>query len=110
MGCAPNRSSDRTVLTFWTISLSPSYDDYINSLVEQYEAAHPDIELQWVDLPQSASRQKLMAGIAAGQPPDLVNTSTEFALTLAQNGAVTSLDQRVTREQFNFRSLMKCLS
>ena len=64
--------------------------------MESYEAQNPNIELHWVDLPQSASRQKLMAGIAAGKPPDLVNTSTEFALTLAQNGAIVGLNDSVS--------------
>jgi putative chitobiose transport system substrate-binding protein len=95
-GCgSKGAASGKTDLTFWTISLSPSYDDYINGLMSRYEKQNPDIKLHWVDLPQSASRQKLMAGIAAGQPPDLVNTSTEFAQTLAQNGAIVGLNDQV---------------
>ena len=86
-------------LTFWTISLSPSYDDYIHGLMKEYESQNPQVELNWVDLPQSASRQKLMAGIAAGEPPDLVNTSTEFALILAQYGAITELTDKLTPEE-----------
>ena len=61
----------------------------------QYESENPHIKLHWVDLPQFASRQKLMAGIAAGEPPDLVNTSTEFALVLAEQGAITGLNTEV---------------
>lgn len=100
LGCTGgNANSGKTELTFWTISLSPSYDDYIHSLMEQYEAENPDVKLTWVDLPQAASRQKLMAGIAAGDPPDLVNTSTEFALTLAQNGAISEVGGALTDEE-----------
>ena len=99
-GCGPSQpNSGKTKLTFWTISLSPSYDDYIHGLMKEYEAENPHVELNWVDLPQSASRQKLMAGIAAGEPPDLVNTSTEFALILAQYGAITELSDRLTDDQ-----------
>ncbi len=99
-GCVqPDRTDERIELTFWTISLSPSYDAYINGLIQEYEAGHPGVSVKWVDLPQQVSRQKLMAGIAAGQPPDLVNTSTEFALTLAQNGAICELDEVVPATQ-----------
>lgn len=86
-------------LTFWTISLSPTYDDYINDLIQEYESENPQVKLHWVDLPQSASRQKFMASIAAGRPPDLVNTSTEFCNTLAQNGALTALSDKLSSEQ-----------
>lgn len=101
-GCfKPEQPDDRIELTFWTISLSPSYDSYIKGLIREYEAAHPRVSIKWVDLPQQVSRQKLMAGIAAGQPPDLVNTSTEFALTLAQNGAICELDEAVSPDRRN---------
>lgn len=100
LACSPKKeTSGKIELTFWTISLSPSYDDYIHSLMERYERENPNVSLHWVDLPQSASRQKLMAGIAAGDPPDLVNTSTEFALVLAEHGAITGLNDQVSASQ-----------
>ncbi|MFA7483267.1 MAG: sugar ABC transporter substrate-binding protein [Vulcanimicrobiota bacterium] len=99
-GCGRSPTDpNKTELTFWTISLSPSYDQYIHGLMAEYEAQNPHVKLNWVDLPQSASRQKLMAGIAAGAPPDLVNTSTDFALILAQYGAITELSEHLTQEQ-----------
>ena len=99
-GCTPPAAeTDKVELTFWTISLSPTYDDYINDLIQEYESENPQVKLHWVDLPQSASRQKFMASIAAGRPPDLVNTSTEFCNTLAQNGALTALSDKLSSEQ-----------
>ena len=76
--------------------MSPTYNDYVNGLIGNFESSHPNIKVKWVDLPQAVSRQKLMAGIAAGQPPDVVNTSTDFALTLAQNGAISDMDEYVS--------------
>lgn len=101
VGCGKTPPSDQMELTFWTVSLSPSYDDYINGLVAQYEKDNPHIRVTWVDLPQSASRQKLMAGIAAGAPPDLVNASTEFALTLAQYGAIIGLKEELSQDEID---------
>lgn len=99
VGCRASVPSDRTTVTFWTISLSPTYDDYLTGLVEQFEREHPGVDLVWIDLPQEVTKQKLMASIAAGDPPDLVNLDTEFALMLAQNGALTDLTGLVTKEQ-----------
>lgn len=86
-------------LTFWTISLSPTYDDYIEGLIEEFEGQNPGVTVEWVDLPQQAARQKLMAGIAAGDPPDVVNMDTEFSLVLAEHGALSDVSKYVSDEQ-----------
>lgn len=83
----------------WTMSLSPTFDDYINGLVEGFEAQHPGVEVVWVDLPQSATLQKLMTSIAGGVAPDLVNLNTELALTLAQKGSLVAVSEKVTPEE-----------
>ncbi len=102
LGCGTARSADPSrpiQLTFWTAALSPTYDDYIQGLIEGFGAAHPEVQLTWLDLPQDASRRKLMAGIAAGDPPQLVNLDTEFALVLAQQGALVDVSELVTTEE-----------
>ena len=97
-GCGGNKAKG-TTLTFWTIGLSGTYDDYMQGLSRQFEASHPGVTVIWEDLSQEATKQKLMASIAAGEPPDLVNLDTEFALTMAQNGALTKLDDYVSAQQ-----------
>ena len=99
VGCRPETPSGRTVLTFWTISLSPTYDAYLNGLVKEFETLHPEVDLVWLDLPQEVTKQKLMASIAAGEPPDLVNLDTEFALLMAGNGALTELSGLVSEQE-----------
>lgn len=97
-GCG-SKSASGTTLRFWTIGLSGTYDAYMQGLARAFEAQHPGVTVVWEDLSQDATRQKLMASIAAGDPPDLVNLDTEFALTMAQNGALTRLDDLVSAEQ-----------
>lgn len=101
LGCnsRPAIPSGKIRLTFWTISLSPSYDAYIEGLIRRYETENPHLQIEWVDLPQSAARQKFLAGIAAGDPPDLVNMDTEFTLFLAENGALADLSSLVSSAQ-----------
>lgn len=99
LGCDRPPASERSVLTVWTIGLSGTYDAYMQDLIRRFEAAHPALKVVWVDLSQEATKQKLMAGIAAGDPPDLVNLDTEFVLTMAEQGALAPLDSLVTSEQ-----------
>jgi ABC-type glycerol-3-phosphate transport system substrate-binding protein len=97
-GCRGPSQAPGTTLTFWTIGLSGTYDAYMNGLARQFESSHPGVKVVWVDLSQEATKQKLMAGIAAGDPPDLVNLDTEFAVTMAQNGALTELSKYVSAD------------
>lgn len=99
LGGRQTTASGKTTLTFWTVNLAPTYNAYFEALIQEFEREHPTVDLVWLDFSQDASRQKLMASIAAGEPPDLVNLDTEFALTMAQNGALTRLDDYVTPEQ-----------
>ncbi|MBQ7567585.1 sugar ABC transporter substrate-binding protein, partial [bacterium] len=64
-----------------------------------YEDSHPGLKVRWLDLPQAAMLPKLMASIAGGVPPDVVNLTTGTALTLARSGALTDIGSCVTAEQ-----------
>ncbi|MCL5037030.1 MAG: sugar ABC transporter substrate-binding protein [Chloroflexi bacterium] len=94
-GCASRANTDKIRLEFWTISLKPTYNDYMNGLIGRYEKLHPDVELEWIDLPINVVMQKLMASIAGGASPDVVNLNTDYALILAQNNALVSMDKMV---------------
>ena len=92
LACAgPSQQSAPLRLEFWTIQLRPRFDDYMNRVIAAFEDANPGIHVDWIDLPQKSILQKLMACIAGGVPPDLVNLNTGTALLLAQNDALFEL-------------------
>ncbi|MCD6310689.1 MAG: sugar ABC transporter substrate-binding protein, partial [Candidatus Eremiobacteraeota bacterium] len=98
VGCTGEEKVEKTKLEFWTISLKPTYNDYMNDLIARYELLHPDVELEWIDIPINVVMQKLMASIAGGASPDVVNLNTDYALVLAQNNALLSMDRVVPRD------------
>jgi putative chitobiose transport system substrate-binding protein len=68
-------------IEWWTINLQKNYADYINGMIETYEAEHPDVTITWVDVPGQDITTKLLASIASGDVPDAVNyTSTTTGL------------------------------
>ena len=79
----PEESADPITLEFWTISLSPTFDDYFNARFDAYTADHPNVTIKWVDMPQDAINDKLSTSAAAGNAPDVVNLNTSQALTMA---------------------------
>lgn len=84
---------------FWTISLQPAFTDLYNRLIAEYEEANPHVTVKWVDLPYTAIHEKLVTAIAGGSAPDVVNLNSEFALSLASEGALVDLNVEATEEQ-----------
>jgi putative chitobiose transport system substrate-binding protein len=85
-------------LEFWTISLRPFFTDYVQGLMAQYARAHPGLSIRWIDVPAQAIDQKLLAAIAGGVPPDVVNLNTEGTLRMAQARALVDMDAAVPAE------------
>lgn len=102
---APTQSADGgeekdpVTVEFWTISLQPAFTDLYNRLIAEYEEANPHVTVKWVDLPYDAVHEKLVTAIAGGTAPDVVNLNSEFALSLASEGALVDLNVEATEEQ-----------
>lgn len=88
-------AAPRTTLEFWTISLQPFFTDYMNDLVAAYERGNPGVQIKWVDVQSQAIEQKLLAAIAGGVAPDVVNLNTEFTVRVAERGALLDMDAAV---------------
>src|SRR5438105_6206645 len=89
------RAAPQARVEFWTISLQPFFTGYIQGLINRYEHDHPGVAIRWIDVPAQAIDQKLLAAIAGGVSPDVVNLNTEGALRLAQAHALADLDAAV---------------
>lgn len=98
-GCVKMQKDSRIKIEFWTISLRPTFDDYIHSLMEKYEKENPNIKLEWVDIPYNVLQQKLMSSIAGGVAPDVVNLNTPLAIILAQNEALVDFNQYLSKSE-----------
>jgi putative chitobiose transport system substrate-binding protein len=78
-------------LEFYTTSLTP-FADFFNPLVERYQKANAGSTLKWTDLPSSTIQQKILAGVAAGNPADAVQINAAQTIDLAQQGALLPLN------------------
>ncbi len=99
-------------LEMWTLALSPTFDDYINGVVAEFEAAHPGVTVNWVDLPDGGFPDKFFASIAAGQAPDVVNLNTSRMRLAVKEDALVNLSENATPEQLSiyFPSLLESSS
>ncbi|MEL6160942.1 MAG: sugar ABC transporter substrate-binding protein [Cyanobacteria bacterium J06627_32] len=102
-GSSASTSSDSASgsaeVEFWTMQLSPKFDDYFNTLINEFESENPGITVNWVDVPWADMETKILAAVSAGNAPDVVNLNPNFASQLASKGAWLTLDDKLTEEQ-----------
>jgi putative chitobiose transport system substrate-binding protein len=89
------RAASPVTLEFWTISLQPLFNDYVHGLIAAYERTHPGVKVRWVDVQFQAVEQRLLAALAGGVPPDVVNLNVEITVRLADRGALLDMDTAV---------------
>ncbi|WP_165949304.1 ABC transporter substrate-binding protein [Kribbella turkmenica] len=70
-------------IKFQTMQLSPTFDDYLNGVIDAFEKTHPDTTVEWTDIPSDAAARKVSADAVAGTLPDVMDLD---AATLAPLG------------------------
>ncbi len=79
-------------IVFWTMSLSPTFDDYINKIVANFEATYPEVNVIWQDQPWDSLRDNVRNTIAAGDPADVININPGWIAELAEAGVLMDMD------------------
>lgn len=80
-------------IQFWTLSLSPTFDDYINGVIDSFEDKNPGVKVVWQDVPFDQAEQKTLAAASAGNLADVVNLNTDYLKKLASLGALVNMDE-----------------
>jgi putative chitobiose transport system substrate-binding protein len=95
-------AADKVHVEFWTMSLKPKFTPYFRTLVTQYTASHPTVELEWVDVPWDTLQTKLTAAIVAGSAPALVQLNVPWAYDYALYGALRPIDDLLGQDRDNY--------
>jgi putative chitobiose transport system substrate-binding protein len=95
---APSATAPQTIV-FWTMQLSPFHDDFVNDLIQKFEAQHPGAKVRWVDVPWAEMERKALASMAAGTAADVLNLNPQFAARLAELGALADPQRHLSAAQ-----------
>jgi putative chitobiose transport system substrate-binding protein len=100
VSCSPpapqsGEADGTTEVEFWTMQLQPTFTDYFNDLIAEFEAENPDIIVRWVDVPWADMQSKILTAVSAGTAPDVVNLNPDFASQLASKNAWLTLNDRI---------------
>ena len=89
-GCARQGSSSKTIV-FWQFSPIAA----IRPVLDRYEAAHPGIKVEAEQLTWQSGREKIVAAIAAGRPPDLCELGSTFLPGLVADSTLIDLTDSI---------------
>jgi len=93
-GSAP--ADEAITIEWWTINLKSTFGEIMQSYIDEYEAANPNVTIEWVDVPGNEVAQKYATALAGGNAPDAANIY-EMARFI-ENQAVLALDDLVPEE------------
>ena len=88
-GCA---KSSGNVIVFWQFSPTA----VIQPILERFEAQHPGVKVQVEQLTWQSGREKIVAAIAAGRPPDLCELGSTFLPGLVADSTLIDLTDKVS--------------
>lgn len=80
-------------ITFWTMSLSPTFNEYIEKIVENFQATYPEVTVTWEDQPWDTLQDKYRNAVASGDAPDVVNLNPAWVVEFAEAGSVLNIDE-----------------
>ncbi|WP_035057351.1 ABC transporter substrate-binding protein [Andreprevotia chitinilytica] len=101
-GFAALQAQADTELEFWTMNLAPKFNGYFDQAVTKFNATNPGLKAKWVDLNWDQIQPKLVAAIAAGNPPSLVNFNVPWVHEFAAQGNLVALDQYLGADKNNY--------
>ncbi|MEU7476890.1 sugar ABC transporter substrate-binding protein [Lentzea sp. NPDC042327] len=95
LGACAGAQDDKTTITFWDNNGGPGRTPIYQELIKRFEAANPDVEVEYVGIPSSSVQQKYDTAIAGGSTPDVGGVTTSYLAHLAGQDALEQVDERL---------------
>jgi multiple sugar transport system substrate-binding protein len=80
-------------ISFWHIYSEDEMNMLEQTLIPRFEAAHPGVTVESVQIPYQEFRRKLLTAIAGGSAPDLIRSDIIWVPEFAYMGALVALDE-----------------
>lgn len=78
-------------ITFTTLQLKPTFTEYIEGVIADFEEQNPGTSVEWIDIPFEGAQEKIATDAAAGTLADVVNLNPNFAQPLIREGMFLDL-------------------
>lgn len=88
----PPAQAAPVTITFWHAYSEAEMNMLEDTLIPQFEAAHPNVTVESVQVPYDEFRRKLLTSIAGGSAPDLIRSDIIWVPEYGAMGALVALD------------------
>lgn len=82
----------QTTVNYYSFTTNQDHADELESLIESFEAQHPDITINYTSAPFDSYFTKLQTDFAAGNPPDVLELNYENFVTFAARDTLLPLN------------------
>ena len=89
-GCV-RRVDEKTTVTWWQFWTDPRATPVIRELVTTFEAQHPAIDIEVVDLTWAEGHQKIVVAFATGSAPDVLELGSDWVAEFSHKGLLLDL-------------------
>ena len=89
--------AEEITIEWWTINLKKNFGEIMQGYIDDFEAAHPGVTIEWVDVPGNEVARKYATALAGGTPPDVANMYQ--VPRFIELGAVRELDDLISAEE-----------
>jgi len=91
-GSASSNADGKAKITFWDENSGPQRTPYYEELIKRFQAANPNIEVEYVGLPASSAKQKYDVAISSNDTPDIGGINQFWISDFAAQGVLLPLD------------------
>ncbi|AOY00257.1 ABC transporter substrate-binding protein [Jeongeupia sp. USM3] len=89
-------AADKVQVEYWSNSLSPKFDSVMKELTGKFNASQTEIEAKWVDVPWDAFQARMVAAVASGTVPGLVNLPKPWMDQYAQSKMIVPITKQAS--------------
>ncbi|WP_353324400.1 ABC transporter substrate-binding protein [Chitiniphilus shinanonensis] len=88
-------AADPVKVEYWSNSLSPKFDSTMKDITAKFNKSQTGIQAVWVDVPWDAFQPKVVAAVASGNVPGLVNLPKPWMDQFAQQKMLVPITKQV---------------
>lgn len=85
-------SGEQVTITFWDENAGDERTEYYMQIIADFEAANPDIHVEYLGLSSGDALSKYQTAIAAGETPDVGGLNNSWAATVIGQGHCVAFD------------------
>lgn len=93
----------KTKISWWQFWTDPNIKPVIQQMVDKFEQANPDIEVELTDLTWANGHEKIVISFASGTGPDIVELGSDWIAEFASNGHLVNISENISEDSSNFQ-------